>query len=134
MIAMVPVEKNWPTQLLLLTTLTLLTFEYGMLVMATRFPTNDLSWMMIRRLVSPRKPVPAPIASYTAMICSPSSRPLSICWSWPLLSKIGAVIAGRLLGPDHRAVCILDPGGQGDLTVGDGHAVRRAEQDLRVTV
>ena len=50
LIAMVPLEKNWPAQLLLLTTLTLLTLEYGMLVIATRFPTNDLSWMITRRV------------------------------------------------------------------------------------
>ena len=34
-----------------------------MLVIATRLPTNDLSWMITRRLVRPRKPVPAPMAS-----------------------------------------------------------------------
>jgi hypothetical protein len=84
--AMVPVEKYCPAQLLLLTTLTLLILAYGMLVIATRLPTNDLSWMITRRVVSPMNPVPAPTASYTAMICSPSSRPLSICLSWPLLS------------------------------------------------
>ena len=51
------------TQDLLLTTLTLVTFEYGMLVIAKRFPTKDLSWMITRRLVSPMKPVPVPTAS-----------------------------------------------------------------------
>jgi hypothetical protein len=61
--AIAPVEKNEPPQDLLLTTLTLVIFEYGMLVMATFFPTNDLSWMITRRLVRPMKPVPVPIAS-----------------------------------------------------------------------
>ena len=60
---MVPDEKNWPAQLLLLTTLTLLIFEYGMLVIAKRLPTKDLSWMITRRLVSPMNPVPTPTAS-----------------------------------------------------------------------
>src|SRR5215217_105607 len=120
LIAIVPVEKNWPAQLLLLTTLTLLTLAYGMLVIATRLPTKDLSWMITRLVVSPMKPVPAPTASYTAMICSPSRRPLSICWSWPLLSYTGAVMVQRLLGTDHCAVRILDPSRQGDLAVRDG--------------
>src|SRR5690349_21392660 len=39
----------------------------------------------------------------------------------------------RLLGTDHRAVRVLDPGRQGDLTVGDGLAVGGTQQDLRVT-
>src|SRR3954454_13207513 len=43
-------------------------------------------------------------------------------------------MTARLLSADHRAVRVLDPGRQGDLTVGDGLAVGRAEQDLRVTV
>jgi hypothetical protein len=41
--AIEPVEKKDPAHDLLLTTLTLLIREYGMLVIATFFPTNDLS-------------------------------------------------------------------------------------------
>lgn len=48
---------------LLLTTLTLVIFEYGMLVIACRFPTNERSWMITRRSVSPMNPVPVPTAS-----------------------------------------------------------------------
>lgn len=62
-IAMAPVEKNEPPHDLLLTTLTLVIFEYGMLVMACRFPTKERSWMMTRRSVRPMKPVPVPTAS-----------------------------------------------------------------------
>lgn len=61
--AIEPVEKNEPAQDLLLTTLTLVILEYGMLVIATFLPTKDVSWRMIRRSVSPMKPVPTPIAS-----------------------------------------------------------------------
>jgi hypothetical protein len=41
--AIEPELKNEPAQDLLLTTLTLLMREYGMLVIATFLPTNDLS-------------------------------------------------------------------------------------------
>jgi hypothetical protein len=52
-----------PPQDLLLTTLTLVIFEYGMLVMAYRLPTKERSWMITRRSVRPMKPVPVPTAS-----------------------------------------------------------------------
>jgi hypothetical protein len=61
---------------LLLTTDTLVILEYGIEVIATFFPMKDLSWMITRRFVNPMKPVLAPIASYTAMIDSPSTNPL----------------------------------------------------------
>src|SRR5882757_2117349 len=103
---MAPVEKKPPAQDLLLTTETLVILEYGMDVSATRFPTNDLSWMITRWLVRPRNPVPAPTASYTAMIDSPSIRPLSICRNCSLRSYTGSVtsllaLAGRR-PVDHR--------------------------------
>jgi hypothetical protein len=61
--AIFPVLKKLPANDLSLTNETAVTLPYGIDVIASFLPMNDLSCRITRRSVSPMNPVPTPTAS-----------------------------------------------------------------------